>query len=74
MGLLLNYPLYLAFGEKYPKEPTTFVLFVAGAMLGMRVSDRMGPSGFRPLGVAAGVSLTGILVLLILIVMSSGTH
>ncbi len=71
LGLLLNYPLYLLFGEKYPKEPTTFVFFAAGAFLGLRVADKLGPRGFRPLGLAAGILLTGILVLLLLVLISN---
>lgn len=57
LGLLVNYGLFLAFGEQYPTTPTTFVTFLAGAFAGMHLADRLGPRGFRPLGIAAGVLL-----------------
>lgn len=69
-GLLLNYPIYLAVGESYPKEPTTFALFAAGSMLGMWLSDKLGPRSFRALGIAAGVLLTLVIVLVLLVLLS----
>lgn len=56
-GLLVNYGLFLTVGEGYPVAPTTFVTFLAGAFAGMALADRLGPRGFRPLGIAAGVLL-----------------
>jgi len=57
LGLLVNYGLFLFFGEGYPTTPTTFVTFLAGAFAGMHLADRLGARGFRPLGIAAGVLL-----------------
>lgn len=70
LGLLANYPMVLTFGESYPKGPTAFVAFVAGAFGGMALADRLGVRGFRPLGIAAGVLLAFLSVLLIAISMS----
>lgn len=57
LGLLINYALFLAYGEGYPVTPTTFVLFLGGAFGGMSLADKLGPRGFTPLGIAAGVLL-----------------
>lgn len=57
VGLLVNYGLLHAFGEGYPVTWTTFALFLLGAFGGMAVADRLGPRGFKPLGIAAGVVL-----------------
>lgn len=57
LGLLVNYGLFLGFGDAYPVAPTTFVTFLAGAFGGMGLADRLGDRGFRPLGIAAGVLL-----------------
>lgn len=57
LGLLVNYALFLFFGEGYPTTPTTFVTFLLGAFGGMHLADRLGLRGFRPLGIAAGVLL-----------------
>ncbi len=54
LGLLLDYALYLHYGEALPIGPTTFVTFLVGAFGGMLLADRLGPRGFRPLGLAAG--------------------
>lgn len=70
LGLLANYPIYLAVGEAYPKGPSTFVAFLAGAFGGMAVADRLGPRGFRPLGIAAGVLLALFLALVLAVLMS----
>lgn len=64
-GLLVNYAAYLAVGDGYPTTYTTFVLFLAGAFGGMWVADRVGPRGFKVLGVSAGV-LVAVFVTLIL--------
>lgn len=56
-GLLVNYGLFVAFGEGYPTAPTTFATFLAGAFGGMALADRLGERGFRPLGIAAGLLL-----------------
>lgn len=53
--MLVNWGLYVTFGEAYDATWTTFVLFVSGAFGGMHLADRLGPRGFRPLGIAAGV-------------------
>jgi hypothetical protein len=71
-GVLLSYALYLAVGEAYPKEPAAFVLFTLGAYGGMSVSDRLGPSAFRRIGLAAGVLGALLLVLVILVVTGDG--
>lgn len=71
LGLLLNYPIYLWVGEAYPKEPTTFAFFAGGSMLGMWISDKTGPAGFRKLGIAAGVLLSAVLALLVLVLISN---
>jgi hypothetical protein len=71
LGLLANYPMYIALGESYPKGPTAFVAFVAGAFGGMALADRLGPRGFRPLGIAAGVLLSFLCVLLFAVLMST---
>lgn len=55
LGVLANYGLSLAVGESYPVTWTTFVFFLAGAFGGMHLADKLGPKGFRPLGIAAGV-------------------
>lgn len=72
-GMLLNYPLFLAFsdemGHGYPVVPTTFVLFVAGAFGGMAIADRGGEKMFRPLGIAAGVLLALFLALVAAVLM-----
>jgi hypothetical protein len=70
LGLLANYPLYLAFGESYPKGPTTFVAFLLGAFGGMAVADRLGARGFKPLGIAAGVLLALFMALVVAVLMS----
>ena len=54
-GLLVNFGLAALVGEGYPITITTFVTFIAGAFGGMRVADKLGPEGFRPLGIAAGI-------------------
>lgn len=70
LGLLVNYALFLAIGEGYPTVPTTFVTFIAGAFGGMTLADRMGPKGFRPLGIAAGVLLALFIGLVVAVLMS----
>lgn len=55
LGLLVNYALFMVVGESYPTTWTTFALFLVGAFGGMWVADRLGPKGFKPLGIAAGV-------------------
>jgi hypothetical protein len=70
LGLLSNYALFLAAGERYPVVPTTFAAFVGGAFGGMALADRMGERGFRWLGVAAGIFLA-LFVLLVLAVLMS---
>ncbi len=55
LGLLVNYALFMLVGEGYETTWTTFVLFLAGAFGGMWVADRLGPRGFKPLGIAAGL-------------------
>ncbi len=71
LGLLVNYALFLHFGEGYPTTPTTFVTFLAGAFGGMYVADRLGVRGFRPLGIAAGVLLVAFAWIVIAGLMSS---
>lgn len=69
LGLLLNYGLLRMVGEAYPTTWTTFLLFLAGAFGGMSLADRLGPRGFKPLGIAAGVllALFAVVVLAVLI-------
>ena len=55
LGVLVNFGLLRAIGDSYPTTWTTFLLFVAGAFGGMSLADRLGPRGFKPLGIAAGV-------------------
>lgn len=67
LGLLVNYALLRAVGEGYPTTYTTFGFFLAGAFGGMFVADRLGPRGFKPLGVAAGI----LLALFVVVVLAS---
>ena len=71
LGLLVNYGLFLHFGEGYPTTPTTFVTFLAGAFAGMHLADRLGVRGFRPLGIAAGVLLVAFAWIVVAGLMSS---
>ena len=71
LGLLINWPLYLAFGEGYPTGPTSFALFLAGAFGGMTLADRMGTRAFKPLGIAAGILLAVFLALVLAVLMST---
>ena len=71
LGLLVNYGLFLFFGEGYPTTPTTFVTFLAGAFAGMHLADRLGVRGFRPLGIAAGVLLVAFAWIVVAGLMSS---
>lgn len=57
LGLLVNTAIYRTVGEGYPTTYTTFALFLVGAFGGMWVADRLGPRGFKPLGIAAGILL-----------------
>ena len=70
LGFLINYGLYLVFGENYPKEPTTFALFAAGAFVGMAVSDSFGGRAFRAIAWSASVLLTLTLMLVVLVLAS----
>ena len=70
LGLLANYAIFLAVGESYPTVPTTFVAFLLGAFGGMALADRLGPKGFRPLGIAAGVLLALFVALVVAVLMS----
>jgi hypothetical protein len=69
LGVLASYGVYMLVGDAYPKEPAIVVLFALGAYGGMRVSDRLGPRGFRPLGIAAGVLATLFVVLALLVLL-----
>ena len=73
LGLLTNYGLLMAFGEGYPTTYTTFGLFLAGAFGGMWLADRLGPEGFRPLGIAAGVLLALLVGLVLAVFMAPGS-
>jgi peptidoglycan/LPS O-acetylase OafA/YrhL len=73
LALLVNYGVFLVVGPDYPTVPTTFVAFLAGAFGGMSLADRLGPRGFRPLGIAAGV-LFALLVTLVVAVFTSPPH
>lgn len=55
LGVLANYGLFVALGEGYDTTWTTFIFFVAGAFGGMYAADKLGPRGFKPLGIAAGI-------------------
>jgi peptidoglycan/LPS O-acetylase OafA/YrhL len=74
LGLLLNYGFFLVSPSDYPVVPTTFVAFVGGAFGGMALADRLGPRGFRPLGIVAGISLALMLVLVLAGAMSEGSQ
>ncbi|MEC7525096.1 MAG: hypothetical protein VYE22_34760 [Myxococcota bacterium] len=65
LGLLTNWGLSLAVGDSYPVTWTTFALFLVGAFGGMALADRLGPKGFQPLGIAAGVLLAVIVSLVL---------
>lgn len=67
LGVLVSYGLFLLVGEAYPKEPGIVVLFALGAYGAMRLSDHLGPRGFKPLGIAAGVLATLFVVLALLV-------
>jgi len=67
LGMLVSYALYSLIGEAYPKEPAVVILFALGAYGGMRLSDSLGPRGFRPLGIAAGVLATLFIILTVLV-------
>ncbi len=67
LALWLNLLFFHAYGEGYPVEITTFVLFSAGAFGGMAIADRYGTRALRPLGLALGVLLS--LTLLTLVVL-----
>lgn len=73
LGLLVNYGIFLAVGEGYPTTYTTFGLFLAGAFGGMALSDRLGPRGFKPLALAAGVLLAVLLTLVVVSFMASSS-
>lgn len=70
LGLLASYVTFLLVGAAYPTVPATFGLFVVGAFGGMWLSDRLGPRGFRTLGIAAGVLLAVAITLLLAVAMS----
>ena len=72
-GVLANWGLYVAIGEQYPVTWTTFLLFLGGAFGGMFLADRLGPRGFAPLGIGAGV-LFAVLVGMVLTVTLAGTR
>ena len=55
LGVLTNFAIMQAWGETYPVTYTTFGLFIVGAFGGIALADRLGPRGFRPLGIVAGV-------------------
>lgn len=73
LGLLLNYGLLRMVGEAYPTTWTTFLLFLAGAFGGMSLADRLGPRGFKPLGIAAGVLLAVFLGLVLVSLIAPGS-
>lgn len=73
LGVLVNYGLLRVIGEGYPTTYTTFGFFLAGAFGGMALSDRLGPRGFKPLGIAAGVLLALIIALVLALFTSSPT-
>lgn len=65
LALVINHIARLAVGDSYPTLPLTFGAVVVGAFSGMYVADRVGPRGFRPLGIAAGILLSVYVVLLL---------
>ncbi|MFK7991444.1 MAG: hypothetical protein AB8I08_35840 [Sandaracinaceae bacterium] len=73
LGLLINFALFRLVGDGYPTTITTFGFVIAGAFGGMTVSDRLGPKGFKPLGIAAGVLLALILAVVAAFFMSPPT-
>lgn len=72
-GVLINWGLFMAIGEGYPVTWTTFVLFLAGAFAGMYLADKLGPRGFRPLGIAAGVLFAVFLSIVLTVTMGGST-
>lgn len=73
LGVLVSYGLFLLVGEAYPKEPAIVVLFALGAYGGMRLSDHLGPRGFKPLGIAAGI-LASLFIVLALLLLAESMH
>ena len=67
LALWLNLLFFHAYGEGYPVEVTTFVLFSAFAFGGMAIADRFGPRALKPLGLGLGGLLA--LTLLTLVVL-----
>lgn len=54
-GVLANTALEVLLGATWPEAIGIFVLFVLGAFGGMHLAKKLGPRGFRILGVASGV-------------------
>ena len=73
LGVLVNWGLSMTFGEGYPVTWTTFLLFLGGAFGGMYLADRLGPKGFRPLGIAAGVFFAVFIGVVLTVTMSTPT-
>jgi hypothetical protein len=58
-------------GDDFPLVPVTFGSVVAGCFAGMWLSDRVGPRGFRFIGVAAGCLLS-LALLVVALMLASG--
>jgi hypothetical protein len=70
LGLLSSHAAFVVVGDRFPREPATFVLFAVGAYAGMAVSDRLGPKRFGVMGVAAGTLLAVVLTLGVLVALA----
>jgi hypothetical protein len=73
LGLLANWGIYALVGPSYPTTYTTFGFFLVGAFGGMALADRLGPRGFRPLAIAAGVLFAVFVAIAISALMASSS-
>lgn len=64
LGVLVNTGLELFLASVWPEAVGIFVLFVAGAFGGMRLARKLGPRGFRLMGIAAGILVAVTLLVL----------
>jgi hypothetical protein len=71
LALVVNYGLFARTGPTYPLRVATFVAVVVGGFGGLALGDRLGPRGFRPLALAAGIGLS-ILLLVVLTALGGG--
>ncbi len=67
--LLVNFAVALAVSPQYPNypvQPTSFVLFAAGAFGGMWAADKLGNRALKVMGLTTGVVLALFLLLFVL--------